>query len=76
MFDFDFLRYGLQYNDFIRTTEDRHKKSVNKLWNQFEKSGYIYMGKHESGYSISDETFLTPNQVEDKVNEKGEKIKV
>ena len=42
---------NLSNTDFIRTTEDRHKKAVQHLWKELEKSGDIYLSK----YSRSEE---------------------
>lgn len=43
----------------------------------FKKNGYIYKGKHEGWYAVSDEAFYTANQVQEATDEKtGEKIMV
>ena len=49
---------NLSNNDFIRTTEERHKKSVVELWNILEKKKEIYLSKYSGWYSVSDEAFL------------------
>ncbi|EGG17882.1 methionyl-tRNA synthetase [Cavenderia fasciculata] len=69
---------NIEMNDYIRTTQDRHKKSVHCIWDQLIKSGHIYKGRYEGWYCTSDEAFLTEEQIEDKViNEKTkETIKV
>ena len=41
---------NLSNNDFIRTTEKRHFKSVNEIWNRLIKSGDIYLGKYSGWY--------------------------
>ena len=46
---------NLSNNDFIRTTENRHKKSVTNLWNILEKKNEIYLSKYSGWYSVSDE---------------------
>ena len=43
--------------DFIRTTEERHKKSVQYLWNELEKNDDIYLFKFSGRYLVSDEEF-------------------
>ena len=48
---------NLSNNDFIRTTETRHAKSVQNLWNILEKKGEIYLSKYSGWYSVSDEAF-------------------
>ena len=48
---------NLTNNDFIRTTEDRHKKSVQYLWDELKKNDDIYLSKYSGWYSVSDEAF-------------------
>ena len=48
---------NLSNNDFIRTTEERHKKSARNIWNILEKKGEIYLSKYSGWYSVSDEAF-------------------
>jgi methionyl-tRNA synthetase len=54
---------GISYDDFIRTTEPRHKTAVQHLWNVLESKGHLYPARHEGWYCVADESFLTPNQV-------------
>ncbi len=56
---------NLSNNDFIRTTEKRHAKSVENLWNILEKKGEIYLSKYSGWYSVSDEAFYTQSEIED-----------
>ncbi len=56
---------NLSNNDFIRTTEARHAKSVQNLWNVLEKKGEIYLSKYSGWYSVSDEAFYSENEIED-----------
>ena len=56
---------NLSNTDFIRTTEERHKKSVLHLWNELEKSGDIYLSKYSGWYSVSDEAFYNEDEVEE-----------
>mgnify|MGYP001260050322 FL=1 len=61
---------NLSNTDFIRTTEDRHKKSVQHLWKELEKSGDIYLSKYSGWYSVSDEAFYNEDEIETKDGEK------
>ena len=61
---------NLSNDDFIRTTEKRHKKSVEDLWNILEKKNEIYLSKYSGWYSISDEAFYADDEIEDKDNKK------
>ena len=54
---------NLSNTDFIRTTEDRHKKSVQHLWNQLSKNGDIYLSKYSGWYSVSDEAFYSNEEI-------------
>ena len=64
---------NLSNNDFIRTTETRHKKSVTSLWNILEKKNEIYLSKYSGWYSVSDEAFYSENEIKD---EDGKKVSV
>ncbi len=55
---------NLSNNDFIRTTEKRHFKSVENIWNRLVKSGDIYLDKYSGWYSISDEAFYDEDEIE------------
>ena len=57
---------NLSNTDFIRTTEDRHKKTVQYLWSQLEKNGDIYLSKYSGWYSVSDEAFYTEEEISEK----------
>ena len=57
---------NLSNDDFIRTTEKRHHKSVLELWNRLIKSGDIYLDKYSGWYSVSDEAFYDEDEIEDK----------
>ena len=59
--------------DFIRTTEERHKKVVEKIFERLLAQGDIYLGEYEGWYSVPDETYYTETQLVDPVYE-GDKI--
>ncbi len=60
---------NLTNNDFIRTTESRHFKSVNEIWNRLVKSGDIFLDKYHGWYSVSDEAYYDEDEIE-KINGK------
>ncbi|GGB12793.1 methionine--tRNA ligase [Macrococcus hajekii] len=60
-------------DDFIRTTEQRHKEVVEKVFERLLEQGDIYLGEYEGWYSVPDETYYTETQLVDPVYE-GEKI--
>ena len=51
--------------DFIRTTEDRHKKTVQHLWSELEKNDDIYLSNYSGWYSVSDEAFYGEDEIEE-----------
>ena len=55
---------NLTNTDFIRTTEERHKKTVQYLWKELEKNDDIYLSKYSGWYSISDEAFYNNDEIE------------
>ena len=54
---------NLSNTDFIRTTEERHKKSVQYLWNELEKNNDIYLSKYSGWYSVSDEAYYNDDEI-------------
>ena len=56
---------NLTNTDFIRTTEGRHKKSVQHLWKELEKNDNIYLSKYSGWYSVSDEAFYNEDEIEE-----------
>ncbi|MCT4403693.1 methionine--tRNA ligase [Leuconostoc falkenbergense] len=53
----------ISYDDFIRTTEDRHEQAVEKIFTQLLENGDIYKGEYEGWYSVSDEEYFTESQL-------------
>ncbi|HKM48299.1 MAG TPA: methionine--tRNA ligase [Terriglobales bacterium] len=51
-------RMGLTYDDFIRTTSDRHKQGVQALWRKIRDNGYIYKGIYTGQYCVFDELYV------------------
>jgi methionyl-tRNA synthetase len=51
-------RMGLTYDDFIRTTSDRHKQGVQALWRKIRDNGFIYKGTYTGQYCVSDEAYV------------------
>ena len=52
-------------NDFIRTTEERHKLIVQEMWRRMEEAGDIYLGEYAGWYSVSDEAYFTEDELVD-----------
>jgi methionyl-tRNA synthetase len=51
-------RLELTYDDFIRTTEDRHKRGLQKLFATLRDKGFIYKGSYTGQYCVSDEAYV------------------
>jgi methionyl-tRNA synthetase len=58
-----FDQSDVKYTDFIRTTEERHKKAVEHVWREIFQRGFIYKSTYNGWYSVNDEAFLTDDQV-------------
>ncbi len=67
---------GIDYNSFIRTSEERHKKVVREIFSRLQASGDIYLGIYEGWYSVADETFFRDTDVDENgiVKETGAKV--
>ena len=67
---------NVQYDDFIRTTEARHRVGVLELIKRIQEHNPddIYLGEHSGWYCQSEETFIPENQVKDGVDQDGHKV--
>lgn len=52
-------------DDFIRTTEQRHIHSCQRLWEELIKRGEIYLGKYAGWYAVRDEAFYAEDELKD-----------
>ncbi|TDW00621.1 methionine--tRNA ligase [Pseudobacillus badius] len=57
-------KLDISYDDFIRTTEDRHKAIVEKIFKQLLDQGDIYLDEYEGWYCTPCESFFTERQLE------------
>ena len=69
-------RLGISYDDFIRTTEPRHRIGVYELIKRIQERNPddIYLGEHSGWYCQSEETFVPDNQVKDGKDQDGHKV--
>ena len=51
-------RMRITYDDYIRTTSDRHKQGVQQLWRRIRDNGYIYKGSYTGQYCVFDEMYV------------------
>lgn len=52
--------------DFIRTSEPRHKEGVLGLWNAMLKSGDLYLDKYAGWYSVRDEAYYNEDETQER----------
>ncbi|MFT8242682.1 methionine--tRNA ligase [Roseomonas sp. BN140053] len=57
---------GISNDDFMRTTEERHKRACAALWTRLAEGGHIYLGHYEGWYAIRDEAFYGPDEIEER----------
>ena len=57
------------HDDFIRTTEDRHKIACTEIWNRMSQNGDIYKDKYAGWYSIRDEAYYEEKELTKKNGE-------
>ena len=58
------------HDDFIRTTEPRHKASVTELWRRMAANGDIYLDKYSGWYSVRDEAYYAEKELEERDGQK------
>ncbi|WP_413377025.1 methionine--tRNA ligase [Alkalihalobacillus sp. 1P02AB] len=67
-------KLDISYDDFIRTTEVRHKEIVAQIFERFLEQGDIYLDEYEGWYSVPDETFYTELQLVDPIKDENGQI--
>ncbi|MED4590617.1 methionine--tRNA ligase [Priestia flexa] len=67
-------KMDISYDDFIRTTESRHKEVVDRIFNRLLEQGDIYLDEYEGWYSVPDETYYTELQLVDPIIEDGKVV--
>jgi len=55
-------RMNCSNDDFIHTTEERHHRSSEAIWQRMEQNGDIYLGKYAGWYSVRDEAYYAENE--------------
>ncbi|MEQ2315159.1 Methionine--tRNA ligase, mitochondrial [Ameca splendens] len=71
-----FSSCNISFTDYIRTTEQRHRRAVEHFWSVLWNKGLIYKGNYEGWYSTQDESFLMPSQVGEALDPSGKEVKV
>src|ERR1043165_1286993 len=65
-------RMNCSNDDYIRTTEERHHRSSQAIWQRMEQNGDIYLSKYSGWYSVRDEAYY--DEDETRLDEKGQRI--
>jgi len=65
-------RFNCSNDDYIRTTEPRHHRSSEAIWQAMEKAGDIYLDKYSGWYSVRDEAYY--DESETRLDDKGERL--
>ncbi len=61
-------KMGVSNDDWIRTTEERHKVSCVELWRRIAANGHIYLGHYEGWYAVRDEAFYDESELTDRAD--------
>jgi methionyl-tRNA synthetase len=56
---------NVSYDEFIRTTEPRHTRAVQALWQELDRRGEIYLGRFAGWYAVRDEAFYDESELVD-----------
>ncbi len=56
-------KMGVSFDQWIRTTEERHKVSCTELWKRIDAAGDIYLGHYEGWYAVRDEAFYDEEEL-------------
>ncbi|ANE22250.1 methionyl-tRNA synthetase [Denitrobacterium detoxificans] len=54
----------ISYTDFVRTTQDRQTRTVQKFWNDLYEAGWLYKGSYEGWYCVHEETYYAESDLE------------
>lgn len=71
-----FDKFSIDYTNFIHTSHDYHKTCVQNFFTKLSSKGFIYQNTYEGWYCVSDETFVTEKQIEEKCLNNGSRILV
>ena len=65
-------KFNCSNDDFIRTTEPRHHRSSEAIWQRMEEAGDIYLDKYSGWYSVRDEAYY--DESETRLDDKGQRL--
>ncbi len=62
-FEATWPKLGVQADDFIRTTQERHERLVRELWSTIARTGDLYLGSYEDWYCVGCESYKTEKEL-------------
>lgn len=65
---------NISNTDFIRTTDIKHKKTVQYFWQKLMDNGYIYLDKYEGWYDVQNEAYFSQEEISDGKSPLGGKV--
>jgi methionyl-tRNA synthetase len=65
-------KFNCSNDDFIRTTEARHYRSSEAIWERMEAAGDIYLDKYSGWYSVRDEAYYSESET--RLDDKGQRL--
>ena len=57
-------------DDIVRTTQERHKETVQEIWRRMEANGDIYLSKYSGWYSVRDEAYYDEDELTERDGKK------
>ena len=61
-----FNKCDLEYTDFVRTSDEKHKEVVRMVWQRMKEAGALYKSEYAGWYSVQEEAFVPDTQVEER----------
>ena len=61
-----FDKSHIEYTDFVRTSDEKHKQVVREIWQRMEDKGALYKSEYKGWYSVQEEAFVPETQVEER----------
>jgi methionyl-tRNA synthetase len=70
-----FGTFGIDYDEFVRTTEERHKRASQELFKRLKENGYVYEDTYEGWYDVSTETYFKETDLIDGKSPDGNEVR-
>jgi methionyl-tRNA synthetase len=70
-----FKTFEISYDEFVRTTEERHKRASQALFSKLQENGYVYEDTYEGWYDVSTETYFKETDLVDGKSPDGNEVR-